>query len=92
MQAKTYNTNGKEFFRAFRDECPSFLKEANTCEQTNELCTINSCEAFKRRYLDFVPICRIPGRMNCTVCMNGEEWKMGDCYKCKIAERYENQE
>lgn len=77
-------------FKEFQDTCSCYLKYANTCNYTNKLCSINSCHAFKSRYLDFVPVCRIPGRMNCTIGFNDKDWKPGDCHNCEVAKKYEN--
>ena len=92
---KTYNQSPKEVsetFKNFREECRCFLINPNVCVQNDKICTLNNCTAFKSRYLDFVPICRIPGRQCCTVAFNSKDWKPGDCYKCEIAKKYENPE
>lgn len=95
MEVKTYDMSEKErneSFKKFRDGCSCYLKYANVCNYTDKICTLNNCSAFKSRYLDFAPICRIPGRQCCTVAFNDKNWKTGDCNCCKIAEKYENPE
>lgn len=90
MDIKTYDQNAKEVFEKFRLGCS--CRTEDVCEYTDKLCTLNSCCIFKSRYLDFTPICRIPGRQCCTVAMNEKDWKQGDCCTCKIAEKFENPE
>lgn len=92
MDVKTYTEDAKDVFKKYKIGCPFHLKAANTCDFNNNLCTLNNCLHFRSRYLDYTPICRIPGRQCCTVAFNGKEWKIGDCFKCEIAKRYENQE
>lgn len=92
MEVKTYTGNAKEVFEQYRIGCPFHLKNVNICDIEDKVCSLNNCLHFRSRYLDFTPICRIQGRMCCTVAFNGRDWKPGDCFRCEVAKKYENPE